>query len=175
MADASQNKGLTTTHKILISGFVVVIAVVVGLFFYFNRPQPEAVANTVPEVINEATFTEIEETVTEQLAKTNFQVMMTTDWYFPSGSEASTTATVANSSHNNYPFYFTVTLADTDEEIYKSGLIPLGKSLDTIVLDKSLPAGVHEGLLVYHLIDDQNNNAEIPSSLKFKLKITVLS
>lgn len=179
MAEFSQQtvaakKGLTTTHIILIVGFVVVIATVVGLFLYMNRDKEE-LQNAAVGVIDEANVTDLASDVNDKLAKSSFQTHMTNEWYFSSGTAPSSTAVVGNSVHNNYPFYITVVLEDTGEQIYKSGLIPVGKSLKEVVLEKNLPKGNYEAVCKYQLVDDQNNNEEIESSLGFKIHITIES
>lgn len=174
MAKNAQKKGgLTTTHIILIVGFVAVIGVIVGLFLYLNREKSLPEADTGPAVITEANLAEVEDELRDQIEKSQFQTSMNTKWSFPNGSSPSDDAVIGNSSANNYDFYFTLTLADTQEQIYKSGIIPVGKQLKELVLDTPLPAGTYRAICKYQLIDE--NGEEIESSLGFNVTLYIES
>lgn len=173
MPDISQRsakKGLTKTHVILIIGFLVVIALIVFLFFYFNKKEEPAELGAVG-IITEENLGEITDTLAKKMDQANFETYMSNDWSFPDGKSPSTNAIIGNSAANNYDFYFTVTLNDTGEEVYKSGLIPVGKTLAELKLNKELPDGTYSAICSYHLIDE--NGKEIESTLGFNVTLRI--
>jgi hypothetical protein len=66
------------------------------------------------------------------------------------------TCDLANSPRNKYDMYMTIYLDETGEEIYRSGLIPLGKRIDKFTVNKQLSAGSHECTLVYTQVEDDH-------------------
>ncbi|MCR5102528.1 MAG: hypothetical protein K6B41_14370 [Butyrivibrio sp.] len=87
----------------------------------------------------------------------SYNAVMNTTWEFEDGAKSSSNAYVENSTSNINTVYFTVTLDGTDELIYLSPYIEVGKALKDIKLDKDLDAGTYNALLTYHLIDDNKN------------------
>lgn len=86
--------------------------------------------------------------------------LFTTDmnmiWTFPEGELTSEDAVIGNSSENKYDTYFEVYLEDDEETLlYSSPIIPVGKRLDKLKLDKGLPAGQYEALCTFHLLDSE--------------------
>lgn len=86
-----------------------------------------------------------------------YQVTMNSTWEFEDSKSASKNAYVANSVNNKTAVYFDVVRNDTEEVIYQSPVIPVGKYLDSVTLDKDLDAGNYECTLTYHLVDDDQN------------------
>ena len=106
----------------------------------------------------------------KRVAPGTYNVKMNPTWTFESGSSTSKDAYVENSATNNNDVRFTITLKDTDEEVFSSPIIPLGSRLANITLDKALPAGTHDCIITYHLLDDKGEDV---SSVKLSLTITV--
>lgn len=96
---------------------------------------------------------------------------MTTTWHFETGDAASRDAYVANVAENTNDIYFDVFLAEQeDEPIYQSPVIPRGSELDEVILDKSLDVGSHDCIMIYHLI---NENQETVSTLRVAFTIVI--
>lgn len=112
-------------------------------------PQPRGIIVT-QENVEEAL--EIMESFSPEDA--HFTASMSTQWDFPSGDMTSSNAFVANSTHNHRTMYFDVVLDATDEIIFSSPFIPVGASLDEVVLNTSLPPGDHPATVVYFMVDD---------------------
>jgi hypothetical protein len=62
---------------------------------------------------------------------------------------------IANAVENRYDVYF-ILLDENDEEIYRSGLVPVGSVLQTFQTVEPLSKGDHRCTLVYHQIDDDH-------------------
>jgi hypothetical protein len=87
-----------------------------------------------------------------------YTVTMNSEWHFPKGNEASTDAYVENIVENTNDVYFDLFLKEDEENaIYKSPVIPRGASLSEITLDTPLEAGSYDCILIYHLIDEDQN------------------
>ncbi len=94
-------------------------------------------------------------------APKSYEVVMNTEWTFPSGgSKASSNAYVENNIENENKVYFSVALdASPDEIIYTSPVLSVGERLKDISLDKVPGRGRHKATVIYHLLDDEGNEA----------------
>lgn len=134
--------------------FPILVAVVVIGGAAFVLKGKEAEPKNV--VVTEENIQEVIDNMKEE-DKTpigSYEVAMTTKWHFPDCKSISEDAYVENSVANTNTVFFTVALANSTEEIYKSPYIPVGSSLSNIALDCSLSAGFYEGIVTYHLVDD---------------------
>ena len=166
--------------KIVLAVCVVVIIALLGTVIYLmvgRQEQQEEVQRQADEpvsrnvVVNENNVDEVlEQLPTERTAPGYYEVTMNTTWNFPSGEEPSSDAYVENVETNTNAVYFDVMLADTEETIFASPILPVGSHLDNITLDTALPAGTYDCLVTYHLLDDENRNI---SKLNLTLKINV--
>lgn len=134
--------------------FLIIIAIIGGIIFVLNGREEEP-KNVV---VTEDNIQEVIDNMKEE-EKTpigSYEVAMTTQWHFPDCNSISEDAYVENSIANTNTVFFTITLANSTEEIYKSPYIPVGSSLSNIALDCSLQAGTYEAIVTYHLVDDSN-------------------
>lgn len=160
------SKGLTTKHIILIFGSLIIIcaAVIVAIFLLKDKPEGTP-------VITEANVKEIQGEIQEKVAKGMFMTHMNTTWIFPDGKSPSSNAVMGNASGNNYPFWFTVSLPDTSEIIYESGLLPVGTQLAELKLNKDLGKGSYPAVVTIHMVDE--NGDEVDSNMAFNIKLEV--
>ncbi len=61
---------------------------------------------------------------------------------------------LANALENNYDMFLTLYLDETQEEIYRTGLIPLGGRIETFSLEKALEKGSHSCTLVFNQVEE---------------------
>lgn len=97
-----------------------------------------------------------------------YTTSMSIDWHFD--GLISKDAYVANDTKNTRTVYFDLFLKDTNEMIYSSPYIPVGAELKGVTLDKKLDKGTYETVLVYHLVDKDENEV---STLSISLTIFV--
>lgn len=158
--------------KLIIIGAVVVIAVLVAVivFLLLRGQEEEPKRNTV------VTRDNIEEVADEILNQEYiepgyYSTSMSTEWHFSTGDAVSEDAYVENLEENTNDVYFDVFLADNEEEaIFKSPLLPRGSELRDIALDTPLSAGTYDCVLVYHLVDEEQNTV---STLRVAVTIIV--
>lgn len=148
-----------TTRKssspvMLLFPLLIIGAIIGGIIFVLNGKEEEPKNIVVTEENIEQVIAEMKE---EQKTPTgSYEVMMTTEWHFSDSESASEDAYVANPVTNRNTVYFTITLSDSGEEIFKSPYIPVGSSLSNITLDYPLEKGTYNGVLTYHLVDTSN-------------------
>jgi hypothetical protein len=93
-----------------------------------------------------------------------YTVTQNYDWHFPTGDSASTDAHVENVAENTNDIYFDLFLeSDEENPIYQSPIIPLGAALEDFKLDKNLEAGTYDCIMVYHLVDSNQNTVSTVS------------
>lgn len=163
------SKEATKTNRVLIiaciAGAVIIAALICVIAVMMNsKNEGNEVAETEekrPVVVTPENAEEVAEQILNQKepegVPLSYQVTMNSTWEFEDGKSESTNAYVANSKDNETPVYFDVVRNDTQETIYQSPVIPVGKDLDSITLDQDLDAGDYECTLTYHLIDNEQN------------------
>lgn len=145
--------------KIIIIGAAVVIVLLIAviIFLLFRGQEEEEKRNVV------VTRDNIEQVADEILNQEYiepgyYSTSMSTTWHFSTGDAISEDAYVENREENTNDVYFDVFLAENEEEaIFKSPLLPRGSELNNIALDTKLSAGTYDGVVVYHLVDEEQN------------------
>ncbi len=61
---------------------------------------------------------------------------------------------LANSKRNNYDMFMVFYLDETQEEIYRTGLIPIGARIENFDLEEPLKSGNHEITIVFNQVED---------------------
>lgn len=159
MKDSQQK----TVNKGLILGIaaVVVIAVLLGIIIYLvfgtkkvSKDEPKNV------VVNSDNAEQVaEEMLNEEYVEPGYySTQMSTTWHFATGDAVSEDAYVKNDITNTNDVFFDVFLAsDESTPILQSPVIPRGMEMDKIALDTPLDAGTYDCVMVYHLIDEEQN------------------
>lgn len=150
----------------IVIGSVVIIALLATVIVLLLRGKEDAGQAQEPDKEMRATVVNEDnaEQVVEEMANREYiepgfyNAKMTNEWHFKNGSEASEDAYVANDAGNTNDVYFDIVLAEDESKvIYKSPVIPRGGEIDGIKLDEVLSAGTYECVMIYHLVDaDQN-------------------
>lgn len=140
--------------KILIIILFIGMLSAIGVLAYMVLNPKEATVQQEQQgslLIDESNLEEVVESISESVSEGMFEVNMNTTWRFPDGKSASSNAYVANGMANTYPISFEVVLGE--EVIYSSTIIPVGKQIKEIVLEKELEAGTYDAVCVYHLLN----------------------
>ena len=146
----------------------IVLVAVIAVAVIFIQPNSAEKRNVVvsPENVDEI-IAEMEDAAKTQPGQ--YEVTMNSTWEFESGNAASSNAYVGNSTANSNDVYFDITLADSEETIFESPIIPVGSHLESITLDKVLEAGTYDCVLTYYLLDENDK----PIS-KLNIAITIV-
>lgn len=130
---------------------LAVVAIIGVILITFWGKETEANLVVTPDNVEEIIASIKEE---ERTPIGAYEVSMTSQWEFKDGEAISKNAYVENCPRNNNEVYFVVKLEDTGEEIYKSPYIPVGSSLENIMLDTNLKKGTYKAVLTYYLVDN---------------------
>lgn len=167
----SQNVSEKKTKILLIVGAVIIIVLIAAiLFLLINRPNDEPKRNVV--VTKDNAEKVIEDMINQKFVEPGYySVSMSNVWHFATGDSVSEDAYVKNVEENTNDVYFDVFLSDSEEDsILASPLLPRGSELNEIALDTPMPAGTYDCLMIYHLVDEEQNTI---STLRVGLTIIV--
>jgi hypothetical protein len=168
-------------YIIIVIAALVVIAILAGVIVYLligKKDEPAATTGPAEEGKREVLVTEdnvkevAEEMEQEEYTPPGYYtVMQNMEWHFPKGDQPSSDAHVENLPENTNDVYFDLFLADNDETpIYQSPVIPLGAVLEDFKLDTKLDAGTYDCIIVYHLVDENQNSI---STVSLTVKVIV--
>lgn len=149
-----KKKRLSKTQIILIIGFICIL-LAIGIVAFLILHKDDSEGNLV---IDDSNLEDVESQLSETVKDGMFEVNMNTTWNFPNGTSASSDAYVANGDANTHPISFEVLLDGTDV-IYSSTVIPVGKQIKEIILDKDLPAGTYQAVCMYHLLNEDGTES----------------
>lgn len=169
MAEQSTNNNNSnkSTKTIIIIGIVVIIALLCAIIFLLlgkKGDEPQQDEKRAVVVTEEKAEQVADEMIHEEYIEPGYyECVMSTTWHFASGDVESDDAYVENVINNTNDVYFDLFLAEDEENaIYKSPIIPRGSKLENIKLDTALPAGTHDCLMIYHMVDeDQKDQGEL--------------
>ncbi len=162
------NKALLILGLIVGIVFVAMAAVIIVLLVNMKKTDvATAPAASQPEqekrdvLVTENNVQEIVEQMEQQeyVPPGYYTVTQNYEWHFPTGDSESTDAHVENLPENNNDVYFDLFLVEDEENpIYQSPVIPLGAVLEDFKLDRKLEAGTYDCIMVYHLVDENQNS-----------------
>ena len=172
MAKESNQTGKGTKIAIII-GSIVIVALVITVIVLLvrGRSGEDEVKRNV--VVNQENAEQVAEDLINEpyIEPGYYSTQMSTEWHFATGDAISEDAYVKNDAGNTNDVYFDVFLeSDESEPILQSPVIPRGSALDNISLDKKLDAGTYDCVMVYHLVDDEQNTL---STLRVAFTIVV--
>ena len=147
---------------------IIVLAVLIGVVIYFlNKDNKKRNV-----VVNEDNLEEIIAQMESDdfVAPGSYEMTMNSTWNFANGTAASENAYVENTVTNTNPVYFDIIRSDTEETIFESPILPVGSHLEGITLDTDLPAGTYDCILIYHLLDE---NDESISTVRVSVTIVI--
>ena len=180
--EKNEKKGGKKGGRIALIVCLVAIIILLGVIIYLllrkQAPAPQQSADTGPERETLVTKENAERVAEDFFQDTPenvpqaYTVTMSSDWTFEDGSKPSEDAYVENSNFNTTGVYFDIIKEDTEETLYESPIIPVGKHISNIKLDKDLDAGKYDCVCVYHLVDDDGKTL---TTVRVAVKITVLN
>jgi len=172
--------------KVVFAVVIVVLLAIIGVLVYklTHLPQPEAPAQvaeqTVPEgnifdydssavALDDSSLLKSLQDMADKAKEGTMTLKMKTEAVSTDGLNF--VCALANAPDNRYDMFMTLYLDETGEELYKSGLIPLGMEIDNFQVNRQLSPGSHECTLVYSQVND--DKATIHSTVNVGLTLTV--
>jgi hypothetical protein len=163
-------KGGSANVAIIVLIVIVFALASVVAVLLLRKPKEEEKRNVVVTKDNVEEVIE-QMTTAESVAPGYYTVTMTNVWHFAMGTAISEDAYVENLTENSNDVYFDICLAEDEENIiYKSPVIPRGGVLENIALDTTLEAGTYDCVMIYHLVDDEQNTL---STLRVGMTIVI--
>ena len=142
---------------------LVVIIAVLGIAVaalaksYFSKEEKqEVVTDGRATFVSKENVEEVKEELSKPVEDAYYTTSMTIDWDFYDGQSVSTNAYVKNSTANKRTVYFDVNLKATGELVYSSPYLPVGETMNEIMLDVDLDKGDYPAIITYHLVDDDH-------------------
>jgi hypothetical protein len=173
---------------IILVTVVVILGVVVACLLLLGRKEDKSesaenitpnttnatreVASSARLVLDEESAGSVMEEMRKEVEEGMFECNMSMTWTFADGTSESNDAIVVNSDNNSYPFYFDVTLNDTNELIYSSPVVPVGSQLTNFKLEKDLDPGEYKATVMYSLLENEESQA-VKSQAGFVIRIKV--
>ena len=169
-APAKEKKKTTTlspkAKRLIIIGvavlFLAMAAIIIILLTQIEKPKDDRAT-----VVSQGNAEEVKAAMDKPVEDGYYEVAMNTTWSFKGDASD---AYVENAKTNNRTVYFDVFRADTNELVYSSPYIPVGEKIQGFLLDADLEPGSYDGLVTYHLVDD---NHEEVSNLSVKITFQV--
>lgn len=165
------------TSSIIIGLLILVIILLVTITILFakkggeeSQSEPKRDILVTEENVDKL-IKDLEEEANKVLPGT-YEVCMTNKWTFETASSESENMYVENSNANTNDVYFDLILKDTEEIIYSSPVIPVGKSMSKLKLEKELEPGTYNAIVNYHLLDKEQNEL---STLAMNIVLTILN
>lgn len=175
-AERKRNKGSTRKKQgdqkkkkrkkiFIIVCILLIIIAAVAIFLWLRRPK---------NVITEENYKQIMEDMNNEVQEGYFETYMNTEWTFPDGTSETTNALFGNSPNNKKPIRCEVMLADTEEVIYSTGVLPVGAELPPFKLDVDLDAGTYDAICQVYLLNEEEDGTYTDySNAGFNVTITV--
>ncbi len=167
-ADTESRKNRKSPLMIIIVVVAALAVVGIGIAIFAGKkiePNVVVTPDNVEDIIAEAKSKE-----EERVPVGSYELNMNYEWSFDNAKATSSNAYVGNSVNNSNTVYFTVTLENSEDVIYKSPFIPVGSHMENITLDSNLEAGVHNAVVKYHLVDEAYKDI---SSVSVAITITI--
>jgi uncharacterized Fe-S cluster-containing protein len=161
----------STMRRLIIIGASVVFVAMAAIIIYLLTRSGDAAKKVVkddrPTVVTSQNSDQIKANIDKPVEDGYYEVGMNTTWTFDGKTSD---AFVENSKNNNRTVYFDVFRSDTKELVYSSPYIPVGDKIQNFALTADLEPGSYDGLVTYHLVDE--NNEEV-SNLSVAVTLTV--
>jgi hypothetical protein len=146
------------SKKIIVAvvGVAAVVAISAAAYFALNKPEEKNTKETITAENVEERVDEIFESE-PSAAPAYYTVTQSPRWTFPNGKAESTDVYVENVTDNETPVYFDLIVDETGETVYSSPILELGAKLESFKLDTPLDKGEYECTVLYHLVDEDQN------------------
>ena len=120
--------------------------------------------------VDESNMDDIMSEMSDKVEDGMFECMMSTAWTFDDAASSSPNSYVANVESNRHALCFDVYEEQTNELLYSSPILPVGSEIRDIKLDKEIPAGDYNAVVMYTLL---NEAYEEVSTVGFRITISI--
>jgi len=168
--DKEKNKNKRLWIILAIVVVVLLIGIIIALVILLNKSsanqniqQNETVVSNASSMgaiayesnvvtTDEKTLQMLVDQMVEKAKEGTMALEMKTEAVSSNGTDFS--CYIGNAVNNQYDMFVVIYLDDTQEEIYRSGLIPLGARIESFTSSKTLDPGSYVGTIVYNQVED---------------------
>ncbi len=152
--------------KIILIICIIVLLIIAAIVIYLLK-KPK-------DVMTKENYKQIMEEMEHEVEEGYFETYMNREWTFPDGTSETTDAVLGNSPNNRKPIRCEVLLADTNEVIFSTDVLPVGTEVPPFKLDVDLDAGTYNAVCMVYLLDEEEDGTYTDySNAGFNLTITV--
>lgn len=153
---------------IIIGCILLLIIVGMAVFFLTRKEEPKGYT------MDEENYQQIIDDMGDEVKEGYFETYMNTEWTFPDGASETANAVLGNSPNNTKPIRCEILLAETEEVVFSTGVIPVGAQVPPFKLDVDLDAGKYDAVcMVYLLNENEDGTYTDYSDAGFNVTITV--
>ena len=160
-----ENEAKKNNKKKIIAAFAIIAAIIGGVAGYCvsknhagggEDPSTGMVWDTNAEEggLEERSEEEIQAELNKKVEEGMINISMNTSPVFADGTSEGNLM-IVNSSANHYPQIVYIVRKDTNEEIYRSGGIPVGSKIENAALNVDLPAGTYDCVAYFNNADPE--------------------
>ena len=174
--EVSEKKG--KVQKVITIIVVLLLAILIGMFAWMRFATPKSDAAKLEDTVKaklgqleDKSNDEIQAALDEVIQEGSLRISINENPIFPTGdSEGS--LKIENHPNNHYNMRVVITMTDTGEELYNSGLMPVNSHIDADKLEKDLDAGEYDATATFTAYDVESD-AEVGQAIA-GLRISVL-
>lgn len=175
----TKKKSGITFQKVISVIVVIMMAIIIGLFLWMRFSPEKTDAETLEDGIRakmgqleNKSNEEVQAALDEIIEEGSLRISINENPVFPSG-DAEGTLRIENHPNNHYNIRVVITMDDTGEEIYNSGLMPVNSHIETDTLEKVLEKGDYDAMATFTAYDTVTDD-EVGQALA-EVRISVLS
>lgn len=171
------NKGMISKKTFILSflALIVVCATIVGTLLYINSNKDKETKSEAGLDKNVVTRENSKDKTLEELQaevdESKIGVEIASTCIYETGSSYGQ-VNIANTSQNGKSFLVRFVLAETGEEVYKSGRIPPNGAIKTAMLDKPLEKGEYDAVAYFESFTE---DGQADGNVGLQIKISVLN
>lgn len=167
-----------TIQKVIAVIVILLLAILIGLFAWTRFAAQKSDAAKLEETVKaklgqleDKSNDEIQAALDEVIAEGSLRISINENPVFATGdSEGS--LKIENHPNNHYNMRVIITMTDTGEELYNSGLMPINSHIDADKLEKDLEPGEYDATATFTAYDVESDT-EVGQAIA-GLKISVL-
>lgn len=166
-------------EKIIIAVLAVVLLIVIAVLAVFLLKQKEEPAVSASSVSNQydanvivddpATLQDMVDEIMEKAKEGQMALNMQVEARSEDGENFS--CYLANSEANSYDMYLIISLDETQEELCRTGLIPLGGRIESFTSSVKLEPGTHTGTVTFVQVEEDMETIHAQVNIGLELKV----
>lgn len=168
--DKRKKKGNGTFRKIISIIVILLMAIIIGMFAWLQFGPEKSDAESLEDNVKaklgqleDKSNDEIQAALDEVIDEGSLRISINENPVFPTG-DSEGTLKIENHPNNHYNIRVVITLNDTGEEIYNSGLMPINSHIETDTLERVLDKGEYDGMATFTAYDVETD-AEVGQAM----------